>query len=228
MATNVAPFAPQTLKLEFSQTIGPATNVQNRLFYSFSGTVATTDCAAIAQSAYTAFIAQMAPLLGQHWTLHGVTCTDLGASNGAVGDYLLLTPGSESGTYFVPAGTCMVLHAGINRRYRGGKPRWFQSGFTQPNLSDDQTWNTTFVGEVEAAFNTFVTGLKGHVTNGGQLTNNVNLSLVDGYQWTEYTTSSGKINYRKDPIYRAQAVTDIIQDWSASIKVGSQRRRNVN
>lgn len=225
---NVAPLASQVLKVTFNQSYGAANNIMNRLFYTFTGTLDTSTANQLASHMGTVWNTDFAPFLSTTYELISVQVTDLGSASGTQVDLPTNWFGTEAAADYLPATTCMCLTAIIPRRYRGGKPRWYQTGHHQVSLADNQHFTTTAIGNFEAAINALASGAKGQVTNGGTVTNNVNLSLVEGYTWVPYTTSSGKTNYRKDPIYRNSAVTDVISVWTANARVSSQRKRGVN
>lgn len=228
IVANVAPNAPNVLRVTYIQNYGAAVNIYNRGFYTFTGSVDSTVATTVANLCNTAWTQHISPLVSTTYVLDTVVVTDL-TSPGAVQEVLPSgAAGSLPAADFLAAGTCMMFTATINRRYRGGKPRWYQTGQHQASLQDNQTWASTPLGNWVAGFNLFMKGPVGAVTNGGTVTGNVNLSLVQGYTWVEYTTSSGKTNYRKDPVYRASAVTDPIIDWKGAPRVASQRKRNVN
>jgi len=225
---NVAPDAPGVLKVEYHQTLGAATNIINRMFYSFTGTLTPSGAGNIASTVNGYWAASLSPHLTAHHSLVNVKVTDLGSPQGAVGEVVGTAVGTIPIAGYLPAKDCVVNHATINRRYRGGKPRWYQSGFTQSNLMDNQHWDTTFIGTWEAAFNTFAKDLLSYSGGGVTMTNMVNLSLVEGYTWVQRTLPSGNVKWEKVPTYRPTAHTDIISDWVADVQVGSQRRRGTN
>lgn len=228
MASNIAPLAPGVLKCTFNQQYGNANSIMNRLFYTFSGTLALADGVALATVLGSAWETYIGPLVSTNYELLNITVTDLGSASGEQVVHPLDLVGITPTTGFLPAQTCMCLNGTINRRYRGGKPRWYQTGHNEAGLSDNQHFTANYVGNWQAAFLELATTPIGHAVTGGVVQNNVNLSLVEGYTWTEYTTSSGKVNYRKDPVYRTSAQTDIITNWTPLARISSQRKRGVN
>lgn len=225
---NVAPAAPGVMRVAFNQTYGNAVNVMNRLFFTFSGTLDQTTAGIIAAHFETVWVGSVAPLVSTTYSLDSITVTDLGSTSGTQVDHPAANLGTLAAADFLPATTCMCITGLISRRYRGGKPRWYQTGHHQSGLQDNQHFTSTSINSWEAAINVLAEPNTVPPTNGGVVQNNINLSLVEGYSWTEYTTSSGKINYRKDPIYRAVPVHDIINAWVPLARVSSQRKRGVN
>jgi hypothetical protein len=216
------------VRVTFVQHYGIATNIYNRFFYSFTGSMNTANATSIATTAVQNWESAIASLLSTTYGLDKVIVTDLGSASGAQVEHPAGVFGSAAAADFLPASTCMCISGVIGRRYRGGKPRWYQTGHHQSSLQDNQTFTGTAVSTWEAAITELAAGQEGLATTGGTVGNNINLSLVDGYQWVEYTTSSGKVNYRKDPIYRATAVEDQIIAWIPLPRVSSQRKRGVN
>lgn len=225
---NVAPFAPNVLRVTFNQHYGIATTIMNRLFYTFTGTLNAQVALNLATGVAANWGSDIAPLLSTTYELDTITITDMGSATGLQYVHPAALPGTQPAADFLPASTCMCMTGTISRRYRGGKPRWYQTGMHQSSLQDNQTFTATAVGQWEAAMQALAASIKGTGTNGGTVTDNVNLSLVEGYTWTEYTTASGKVNYRKDPIYRTSALTDVIYPWVPLARVSNQRKRGVN
>lgn len=226
--SNVPPLATNVVKVMFTANYGIASNIMNRLFYTFTGTIDIAAATNIATAMRNGWVTEMVPLLSTTYILDTVTVTDLGSDSGVQVVHPSGDAGSTAAADFLPAQTAMCFTAAIGRRYRGGKPRWYQAGLHQAHLQDNQNFTATAVGNFTAAFNLLAKYAVGEPVNGGTVTNNVNLSLVDGYTWRETTTASGNTKWTKDPIYRAQAHTDPIIDWGANTRVSNQRKRGVN
>lgn len=228
MASNVAPLAPGVLRVQFLQQYGNATSIMNRLFYSFTGSINQANATAIATAAAVGWENGFQPLLSTTYELQSITVTDLGSAAGANVEHPVGVFGVMAAADYLPASTCMCISGLIGRRYRGGKPRWYQTGLHQTSLQDNQTFTSTAVSTFEAALTLLAAQVEGVATTGGTVGNNVNLSLVDGYKWVPYETSSGNTNYRKDPVYRTTPVVDQIEGWIPRPRVSSQRKRGVN
>jgi hypothetical protein len=225
---NVAPFVPNVLKLTFNQHFGNATNIMNRLFFSFTGTLNEQTALNIATGAAAAWDSDFAPLLSTTYVLDTVVVTDMGSATGLQYTHPAALAGGLAAADYLPAQTSMCLTGVIQRRYRGGKPRWYQSGHHQTSLQDNQTFSALAIGQWEAAMVELIAAVKQATTVGGTITNNVSVSLVSGSTWTEYTTAGGKINYRQDPIYRTEALIDTVSIWSPLARVSNQRKRGKN
>lgn len=228
MASNVAPLAPGVVRVTFTGQYGNATSIMNRLFFVFTGSMNQANATSIATTAANAWNEFMSVNLSTTYTIGTITVTDLGSASGANVEHPAGLVGTLPAADFLPASTCICISGLIGRRYRGGKPRWYQTGMHQSSLQDNQTFTAAAVTTWEAALTGLAGSIEGVATTGGTVGNNVNLSLVDGYTWTEYVTSSGKVNYRKDPVYRESAVTDQIEVWVPRPRVSTQRKRGVN
>lgn len=228
MASNVAPLAPGVLRVQFLQQYGNATTIMNRLFFAFTGSINQANATTIATAAANGWEIGMGQALSTTYELQTITVTDLGSAAGANVEHPVGLFGLTAAADFLPASTCMCMSGLIGRRYRGGKPRWYQTGFHQSSLQDNQTFTAAAVASWQSNITELAGSIEGVATTGGTVGNNVNLSLVDGYVWNEYTTSSGKVNYRKDPVYRTSPVVDQIEAWIPRARVSSQRKRGVN
>lgn len=225
MATNVKPFAPGVMEYKFGQTLGEDVNIFNRLFFTFTGTMGTTDAQSIALVGGTSWTNWMRPNITPGLILTSVTVTDLSSAAGVVGVQAENQPGTGQSTGALPANCCIMMRASPSRRYRGGKPRWYQSGTVDGMLADPQTWTTGTVAQWDTSFNGFIGELGGATSGTVALVHNVNLSYVEGHTWTPVTTAGGVTNYRRDPVYRAAVQTDLLSQWTTYGKVASQRRR---
>jgi len=228
MATNVKPFAPGYCEIRYNQIYGGATNVTNRWFFKFTGAMDVTAAGAIAAKATTEWNAMMAPCVNTHLSLLSTKVTDLGSASGAVNEDLTGSAGTKPITDFLPATSCIVSHGFITRRYRGGKPRWYQAGLNQSDLFDNQHFTSAFVTQIETALANMIIALRTFTTGAVTMGDCYNLSFVKGYTWTEYTTSSGNTNYRKDMTYRSEVQPDMITNYVTSPVIATQRKRGVN
>lgn len=228
MASNVAPLAPGVVRVQFLQQYGSATSIMNRLFFSFTGSMNQANATAIASAAASGWANGFSALLSTTYELQTITVTDLGSAAGANVEHPVGVFGTLAAADFLPASTCMCISGLIGRRYRGGKPRWYQTGLHQSSLLDNQTFTSAAVNSFEAGLTALAGFIEGIATTGGTVGNNINLSLVEGYKWVPYETSSGNTNYRKDPVYRASPVIDQIEAWVPRPRVSSQRKRGVN
>jgi hypothetical protein len=222
---NIKPFAPGVYEMQFVQTYGEDTNVRNRLFFTFTGTMGQTEAGALASNGAAIWQSDLVSQLVSQLVLTEVTVTDLGSAGGSTGVFTTSHAGTGVVSNPLPASTCFMLHGSVNRRYRGGKPRWYQSGGLTTSLADEQTWTTAYVTAFNGAFHSFVSTLAGFATGAVVTTNNVNLSYVDGHTWTVITLPSGQVNYRRDPTYRTAPVEDVIQAWAGQPRIAHQRRR---
>jgi len=216
------------LKLQLNQTYGGATNLVNRLFFSFSGNLDEASALSIATLASNNWSADLGAHLTSHLSLDSVEVLDMGSPTGNQVTVTAGHLGTLPSTDYSPALAVVNNVGSVARRYRGGKPRFSQSGFPASAMADNQHWNGTALSSWSSNFNGYVVAIVGHGTNGGQVISCVNLSLVQGYTWKEIPLSNGGIKYEKVPTYRTTPVTDQIQSWVAKSQIGSQRRRGVN
>jgi hypothetical protein len=210
------------MKFLFTQSVGSDSDVLNRLFFTYTGgPPAQSDCLAFATDAATAWNSDIAPKLSTNVTLTSVTVTDLNSSSGQTAVALVSHAGT-AGAASVPAGSCMVIHGHISRRYRGGHQRWYQSGLPNTDLSTAQQWSTTSTNAYSTAFTSFIAAIAGSTSG---TTTGLAAAQVSYYSGsTQVLYPSGR--YHTVPTKRSSGLTDAITGWTVNQNVASQRRRN--
>lgn len=193
----------------------------NRFFLSYSGSAPSgANCATLASDISSAWGTNIAPLVSSNNGLSEVDVLDIATDTGLSGQWTGSVAGSRSGTA-LPVQTCVNVEFGIARRYRGGKPRWFQYAGVYGDEATGASWSSTFIGEVNSGVEAFFAAIAAlSVGSMGTLTH-VNLSYYKGF--TNITNSSGR--ERAVPTYRATALHDNITGYACKAIQGSQRRR---
>jgi len=216
------PSPGKVIRLDFLQTLAADTAIRNRLFFSYSGTVSSTDLATLLGTASAAWGTQMVPNLTPAHSLNSIVGTDLQTSSGAQVINGTVRAGTNAGTP-LPAGTALVLKFKIARRYRGGHPRFYLCGIATTSVGTGQTWAAATV----SIFVTSITNLVSTIvttppTAMGTLAH-VNVSFFAGF--TNRTFPSGRV--RPVPSVRVTPLVDAVLGYSGNPKFGSQRRRNL-
>jgi hypothetical protein len=216
------PSVPSTMKFLFQQTLGSDADVLNRLFFTYSGgPPAQADCLSFATGAATAWNSDLASHLSTSLTLTSVTVTDLASSSGQTAVAAVSHAGSVASPG-IPAGSCMVVHGHIARRYRGGHQRWYQSGIPETYLTNPQQWATADVNAFSTAFSSFATAIAALTSGTTSGLAAVQVSYYSGS--TQVLYPSGR--YHTVPTKRATGITDPVTGWTVNTNVASQRRRN--
>ena len=153
--------------------------------------------------------------------LVGITATDLQSSSGAQGSATFSDPGGGAETG-VSNGACFNVGAKIARRYRGGKPKVFIPGVQPAQLDNQQELTTAAQSAIEGGWTNFIKALVSTAYPSFAPTQAINISYYQGFK-PVLNPLTGR--YRNVPVLRAVPLVDVIELWSASPKLGSQRRR---
>jgi hypothetical protein len=217
------PDVPQVARITVKQSVGEDVDVINRIFIKYSGTAPTdSDMSTYCESAFNSWVTNMSPLQDAVSTLLEVLGEDLTSNTSAVGNFTGSHAGTGSGAG-VPAGVAAVISAGIARRYRGGHPRTYIGGLLASYAATAQTWNSTFITDLEEAWGTWTGDLVSTDLGSAVVLSTVNVSYYEGFHAFEYP--SGR--YRNIPTLRSTPVVDTITGYTVSPKIASQRRRNL-
>ena len=168
-----------------------------------SGRLSRYACATGARAAY---VANILPTQGTHFTLGTCRVTCLASDTAPVAEATGSNPGGAVGTPY-PNNVALCVSGKITRRYRGGHPRFYWGGLLAGNQIDARHWGTTFISNQTTFFNTFINAVKA-ITSGTMT--GVNFVVV---------------HYYKDKQLQSVPTTDSIQSWSIDSRIDSQRRR---
>lgn len=193
-------------------------------YFTYTGTApSNATCIAIATAIRGAAVTDLIPLLSSACAMAQVTVTDLTSPTSGFGEYATETSGSRSGA-ILPASTCALLSCKVERRYRGGKPRVYFPFGTQPDLQDQQTWNSAFASAFDTGLTNYVAAVKAIVISGTTISQFVNISYYQGFSSVENPVTH---RWRNIPTPRAVAIApDVIIAYGLNLNIGSQRRRN--
>ena len=213
------PAAPLTLKLELVGTAGASTWA-NILHFSYTGGPPLLgDINTWINSVETAWTSHAASINNAQTKLTEILATDLNSSSGASSSKTVSHAGTSANDPLSNNASLVILKK-IARRYRGGHPKQFLMPQDETQLFDGDTWKASYVTNAGTAWLAFVNAcsvVAGSMTVGGE----VNVSYYHGF--TVVTTPSGRA--RNVPTLRPAPVIDPIIQYTASPKVGSQRRR---
>lgn len=196
----------------------------SRFFISYSGTTPdTSDCEIVANKIITEWTSQFVPLTYAGIVLTAATVTDLSSDTGANYESTTSEAGTRSGSG-LPDDVAMNVSFKISRRYRGGHPKIFLPLGVNGDLTDAAHWGSTFLGEVNSAWGSFMSGILAVTGLGTTLVNHVNVSFYSGYL-TVGPGVNGKLKY--PPKARTTALIDQVTAHDAQAEIASQRRRRV-
>jgi len=160
----------------------------------------------------------------------GSDVKDLSSPMGGRSTDATIIAGTRTGTRLAPA-TCALVNYAIRRSYRGGKPRSYWPFGVSGDVAATGFWADAFVTEYEEAVLTFVNNLIG--TFGGFVVDNqCQVSYYGPPNKILTNPSTGRVrtvSTRRDaPGGTGEPLVDIIQNWTGSKIISSQRRRNRN
>lgn len=208
--------------LVYTNTDG--SEASSRFFLSYSGAAPSgANCSTLATDIATAWATDMAATTTSDWSLTEVDVIDIATDMGNSGTAAVSHAGTASGTA-LPNQVATDCEFDIARRYRGGKPRWYQPPGSESNTLDNAHWNATFITANNAAVVAFFAAIAALSVGSMGVLAHVNLSYYKGF--TNVTNSSGRT--RAAPTYRAAAVVDTITGYSTKGLMGSQRRRRAS
>ena len=144
------PAVSKVIRVDLHQTFDINTNVQNRLFFRFTGTMSSTDLATLCTTIRNAWNTNMAPVLTTGHTLTSVVATDLSSNTGAQQVNSTASVGTVADTKLT-TGAAMVIKFKIGIRYRGGHPRIYLAGLGIARLSNTNNWNWTAITAILTA-----------------------------------------------------------------------------
>lgn len=220
MTTPPLPASPCVrIRLDYTQNDG--FEAGSRFFLSYSGAAPTAgNCSTLATDVKDAWVTNLAPLIGEYFSLTEVDALDIASDSGASGQWTGSAAASRSGTT-LPVQAATNIEYDIARRYRGGKPRMFLPPGVGADQLDGGHWDTAYIDDVNAGILAFFEELEALSIGAIGTLAHVNLSYYQGF--TNVTNSSGRT--RAAPKYRASALVDPVESYACKALIGSQRRR---
>lgn len=213
-------------RLDMGFRSGADVDMLCRWHLSYTGGPPTdANCNTLAQDIMAAAITHLIPLMEGSNAIESMTLTDLSSDTAAQGSYTEETFGSRTTTQ-VPAGVAVLVNLPISRRYRGGKPRSYFPFLGGSDLATPQTWTSSAQTAVAGGLEAFLGAIEGLTAGTTAIGTLYSVSYYQGFT-TVLNPVSGRT--RDVPKLRTGGpVTDLITAINPSIKVGSQRRRNLN
>lgn len=193
----------------------------SRFYLSYTGSAPSgADCATLATDIATAWNSHAAGQVPTFWSLNEVDVIDIATHTGKSGQWSGSHDGSRAGTE-VPVNSATNVEFDIADRYRGGKPRMFFPPGVTTDVTNDQKWNDTFIGEVNTGVDAMFAEIAGSSVGSMGTLAHVSLSYYSGF--TNHTNTSGRS--RAVPTYRANALVRPVTGYACKAYIGNQRRR---
>lgn len=219
------PNVPQVIRFDVGWQIEDDLNALTRLHCNYSGTApSSATCVTLAHDFHTIVVGTLLPYVGTHINLLSVEATDLTSPTAGQGIYKHTDPGTFTGTRLA-AGVAGLASMVIARRYRGGKPRSYLPVGVAEALQTQQTWQASFISNVQASLDAIRSDIAVTSASGCALGTLVNVSYYQGFT---VVTNPGTGRARNVPKLRTGGpVVDAALNWVFENRVASQRRRNL-
>jgi hypothetical protein len=215
------PLVPGVIEVGLHWQVGEDVNAVSRLHFSATPTpFVTADLNTMATAVRTAFATNLAARMSGFNKLDHVTCLDLGSAAGTQGLDGTAVSGTEAGSCPV-ASMCVLINHKIARRYRGGKPRTYLPFGLGGDLTDPQTWSSTYVTNVQTGWTAFLAAINGHAF--GALTTNGHVAVSYYQPGGQWNIVNNRPKYT--PHIRTTAVVDPILNSVVNSRPANQRRR---
>lgn len=180
----------------------------------------TAQLTSMAGACQGAWATHLAALLASTYELETVTVVDLANPSVSPGFNGSAVIGTRSGTP-PPLSIAALINFGVNRRYRGSKPKiWLPYGVDGDVASPSQ-WSSSFVSALDAAWSDFTTELESYSGGGGTLTGQVAVSYFSGK--TTNPNPTGRARFVPTP--RGTPLVMLVDSVLTRVTPGSQRRR---
>lgn len=213
------------MRVDLHYSLNGNANIQNRVFYTFSGTLSPTDATTWAAYMMSSFITSghVGAALSAALELSKVVVTDLTSNTGAQG---VASTGVVclGGTPSVTPGQALVVERRIARRYRGGHSRVYIPGMPYSQLTSAGTWVSTAPGAIAGDWEQWESDNCTHAPSAVGTVLPISVSYFAGF--TNVTYPSGRT--RPVPKLRTGGpVKDQVTAWVGDPSVKSQRRRQL-
>jgi hypothetical protein len=213
---------PNVIRVTLHYTISADVNAVNRFFFKYAGAPPLSP----AMETFAVSVANLYSVNLQEYshpnvTLHLTEAVDLSSPTGGYGSSSAIHQGARAGGA-LPAGTCLLQHMTIGRRYRGGKPRIYWPFGSDTDLQDSQRWTNAFLTIMGTQLPTFFGQVIANPPPGNTLQQQCNVSYYSGFHTHEGST--GRVSNISD--VRPVPLVDLVTGFSVDPRVGSQRRRS--
>lgn len=216
------PSPGKVVRVTLQFTDGSDTNILNRIYFSYTGSVSAADCTSINNKIDTGWGSSMATNITSNVQLISVTTSDLSSATGAEVTTTYTTAGSNAGTKLA-SGTAIVMQNKLARKYRGGHPRTYIAGMPEAALLNANTWVTATANNALSGWIQVLNAVVSSPPADLGVVAQVNVSYYQGFS---VITSPTTGRSRNVPKLRTTPVVDVVQSVGVNLKVGSQRRRN--
>jgi hypothetical protein len=172
------------------------------------GAPTSADLVTLSAQLLTEYVAAFNPFLNSAFLLQGCALEDLTGPTGARGSNSTSSGGTSGIGQGLPANIAMAVSWQINRRYRGGHPRTYLVGFSDPQTTGTTSWDPTVAGAVRTAAAEFIDDV-----------NALTIASTGG------TITLGVVHYKANKVVLTPPTFDPFQGAQVHPRIDSQRRR---
>lgn len=220
------PDVPGVLKCEFLWGIGDDVAALSRIFLAYSGVAPSNgDLITLSDVAVTTFTTDVAALFADSNALLNVVLTDLSSPTGAIGESTTgPVVGTRGATPLLPGATSVLFNYHLGRRYRGGHPRSYVPMGLASDLTTEQRWASTPLGDFLTGWEDLFAFYTGSVWAGGGTIENVNVSYFEGFTPVQNPIT---LRWRNVPKVRPTPLVDVVAAVEANPAPAFQSRRGL-
>lgn len=214
---------PLTIQIILTGNDGADANVQNSLYFTYTGTAAGTDLNTLLGIVSAAWSANLAPQTINSYHLVRIQITDLNSKTGAQVQEALSIAGTVVGTP-VTSGAAAVVSGKESDRYRGGHRRVYLGGQETGHLLDNNTWTVAYQTALAAAWQAFVNQIISAAPAAMGALKDVIVHRYGATAGSPVLATSGRARMKSVPL--TTPITHPISGYVTNPQVASQRRRN--
>lgn len=218
------PNVPKVVRVDIHQSFQSNANIQNRLFFQYTGALSQADAATWVGAMATAWVNRILPNLVAAVSLISTVLTDLTSVSAAQATSLTTGNGAIALTGLQAADVALVIKRRIGRRYRGGHSRVYIVGCPNTQLNTAETWAAAFQTTMGTAWNNLINDIIAATPAAAAPATEVNVSFFQGF--TNPPALPGK-RQKSLPSLRPAPLIDLVLSHSVNPHVASQRRRNL-
>lgn len=151
------PPLPKVIQFKIFTNDHGNSNVQNVLYFSYTGSLAATDLQTLCNNLVAAWVANILPKLVNTNSILGVTGDDLSSDTAPKSASTSVVSAGTVTPPSITSGAAFVIGHDTSRKYKGGHSRSYITGLPTSDLADGNTWSAAAQTAILSAWNAFVT-----------------------------------------------------------------------
>jgi hypothetical protein len=217
------PDVPLTIRIRLTSIDGGGAQMQNFMYYTYTGTAAATDLNTLMGIVVSAWSTNISPHYSTNGHLTGVEITDLNSKTGAKVAETVSVAGTQAGNELT-SGVAAVISGKESDRYRGGHRRIYLPSRNGNDLADANTWSVALQSAISAAWQAFVNQIISAAPAAIGAMKDVIVHRFGATAGAPVLATSGRARMKSVPL--TIPITHAITSYATNPQVASQRRRN--